>query len=1024
MRVPAHPCPVLGILAWCTTSFSLLFFAFSAGLSPARAQDETPIALPDLNLELRHWGVDHGLATGRVDCMAQTPDGYLWLGGKRLLARFNGQRFESFDPGALMGEAHDYITRFAVSQSGELWASSNRGGILRYRDRQFEPHPLGEVPGSLFAMTAHPDGGLVISSEHDGLASAVYRVFEDKLEPLCEGSASTARAISLAVSKDGRIWMVDIVGRLYEVTGNRGKLTGKDRPGLGHLFTNRDGSLAAVGRDGLHVYADGEWRVAREFEVPLNASVLPTDTCVDVDGNIWFSARGRGLWTIGSDGSPRQMASGRNQIPLPVTDIVASDYGVWFSNYNGLSQVRYSPFINLPPSETAPSAATVTLGEAGDGTLWVACIGSLCVRNPGDSLLELKARFSPRALLRVVGDPVEGAWFVENQGAIRRLKGGKPSIFQTEDDAERTGIIVGSGGVIWVATTRGMLRYDPERDDGFTKIEILVDGVNQRSFQHIVAGADGQPIAAAKQRGLIRLDGNSGEWVNVGPTDHPALHDLLGVHVDPGGDLWTLANHGAGIGFVGGDELLFRSSASFESLRGAPTGLAADLVGGIWIATKSNGVAHVDRESLLASMQDHTKQPEFTWFDQRHGLGSKHGPFWPDGIKRAADGRIWVATAGGVSAIDPKVWADYRAASAPPRILIEDCVADGTRLPLEISSGIEIELPVGTNWLRIDYNALDFGRPGEATFRYRLRGLSEAWVEVGGETSATLNQLPAGEYHFEVVAADRFGQWSESPAVVRLSIPPNWWQTPGFSVAVALAIGLLIISIYLLRVRHLKFERGRQYEMSRQLINTQESERQRIAAELHDGLGQNLTIVKNRLTMVGQNGQTAEKDLDSISSLVSDTLNDARRMSHALRPYVLDRLGLTQAIEVIVRETSEGSGMSIDCHCDNIDGKLSRENEINLYRVIQESLNNVLKHADASHARVAIRLRDDRIQVVVEDDGRGFDPHRDPDPRAAIGGIGLPGIRERARIMGGAVEWKSARREGTKMQLEIPTQEI
>ena len=184
--------------------------------------------------------------------------------------------------------------------------------------------------------------------------------------------------------------------------------------------------------------------------------------------------------------------------------------------------------------------------------------------------------------------------------------------------------------------------------------------------------------------------------------------------------------------------------------------------------------------------------------------------------------------------------------------------------------------------------------------------------------------------------------------------------------------------------------------------------------------GQNLTVVQNRLTLVGQNGHTAEQDLNAISGLVSEMIGDVRRMSHTLRPYVLDRLGLTRAIEVMVSETSEASGLNIDCRCDEIDDLLERESEINLYRVIQESLNNVLKHADASRATVEVEAVEQRIHVRVEDDGRGFDPSREGD-RRVMGGIGLPGIRERVRIMGGLVEWKSARREGTRMHLEIPT---
>ena len=355
--------------------------------------------------------------------------------------------------------------------------------------------------------------------------------------------------------------------------------------------------------------------------------------------------------------------------------------------------------------------------------------------------------------------------------------------------------------------------------------------------------------------------------------------------MDTDGYVWTVSNRGSGIGCqLPGGELVFRSTRTFSSIKEGPIGLVGDSHGGVWLSTKSNGVAYLLREELVAALRDHELQPEFTWFDKRHGLGSKHGPFWPNGIVRARDGRIWVATAAGASVTDPVMWKRYRAGSTPPRVIIENCAADGAALNLESRNGSALRLPVGTDWLNIDFNAFDYGKPGEATFRYRLRGLSDSWVDAGAETTANLNQLPPGEYAFEVVAANRFGQWSESPAVLEISIPPQWWQTSWFRVTSLLSLALLAISVYLLRVHRLKRVQLRHYEVSRRLIHAQETERQRIAAELHDGLGQNLTVVKNRLTASAEE-QVSDADIHAAATLVSDTIDDVRRMSHNLRPY-------------------------------------------------------------------------------------------------------------------------------------------
>ena len=245
-------------------------------------QSQKPVALPDLSRELRHWGVDDGLPIGRVDCMARTADGYFWVGGKQLLARFNGHQFERFDPGELLGVNHDFITRLCVSADGELWAGSTRGGFVVFRDGGFKVLSPGSSPGEISALVPHPDGGMVASYATREHSSAVFRITETQTRPLCPGkSVSDLRAISLVVSPDRRIWMVDVGGRLFEVAGESGKRITLDDEGLGHFFTLGDGSLATVGRKGIYVYEVGEWNQRTRFEQPLGDEIYLTDTCQD-----------------------------------------------------------------------------------------------------------------------------------------------------------------------------------------------------------------------------------------------------------------------------------------------------------------------------------------------------------------------------------------------------------------------------------------------------------------------------------------------------------------------------------------------------------------------------------------------------------------------------------------------------------------------------------------------------------------------------------------------------------------------
>jgi signal transduction histidine kinase len=145
-----------------------------------------------------------------------------------------------------------------------------------------------------------------------------------------------------------------------------------------------------------------------------------------------------------------------------------------------------------------------------------------------------------------------------------------------------------------------------------------------------------------------------------------------------------------------------------------------------------------------------------------------------------------------------------------------------------------------------------------------------------------------------------------------------------------------------------------------------------------------------------------------------------RRISHNLRPYQLDRLGLTKALQAAVKRVSDSGGLRIEHHIANLDGLFSSENEIHLYRVVQESLNNILKHSQAASAWIAIERAEGQVQIRIEDDGCGFDYRDRMSAPNHPGGFGLTGIRERVRLLGGQFTCDSAPGQGTRLRFDIP----
>jgi signal transduction histidine kinase len=223
------------------------------------------------------------------------------------------------------------------------------------------------------------------------------------------------------------------------------------------------------------------------------------------------------------------------------------------------------------------------------------------------------------------------------------------------------------------------------------------------------------------------------------------------------------------------------------------------------------------------------------------------------------------------------------------------------------------------------------------------------------------------------------------------------------------------------RIAQIRRAQAAQQAFSRQLIELQEHERQRIAAELHDSLGQSLLVVKNRalLGAMSQPGEPALNHFQEISAAAAQTLEEVRAISYALRPHHLDQLGLTTTIGAMIENIEKSTTIRITRELDDIDDLFPSSGEITIYRIIQESLNNVLKHSRATEAHVAVRSYEHAVEIVIRDNGRGFVPHDAPGDAKAPGGFGLKGLAERVEMLGATHTIESAPGAGTTIRVRI-----
>ena len=225
------------------------------------------------------------------------------------------------------------------------------------------------------------------------------------------------------------------------------------------------------------------------------------------------------------------------------------------------------------------------------------------------------------------------------------------------------------------------------------------------------------------------------------------------------------------------------------------------------------------------------------------------------------------------------------------------------------------------------------------------------------------------------------------------------------AIAAVLICGLIYLIV---KQKGLKAKQVLQQKFSQELLVSQEEERKRISKDLHDGLGQNLLLIKNSLITSGD-----EKNKE----MVGNAIEEVRAISRALHPFQLQKLGLTKAIENMVVQIDQNSSLFISTEIENIDDLFSGEDALNVYRIIQESFNNVIKHSEAEASKLEIKKKAKHLKITIQDNGKGFnvaEKYRD------LKSMGLKTLKERTRFLKGALKINSNKGQGTQLQFTIP----
>ncbi len=956
------------------------------------------------------WQEQHGLPQNGVLAIRRTRDGYLWLGTIEGAARFDGVRFVVFDSNNTPEIRNNQILSLAEDRAGSLWLGSVGGGLTRLTEGRFRLYTTHDGLSNDFVrclLTDHA-GNLWIGTRGGGVN--LFQNEQFTAYTTREGLPSD-QILALAEEGNGVIWIgttkglarfeqgrftvytkreglphdrvnalcVDSMGKVLVGTGGglcriqQGRCVAEGAPTLGSvtaLYEDRQHNLwIGTGGNGLFLSREG-----RRTHYTVQDG-LPSETVLalyqDPDGDLWVGTvdgglvqlrQGRfGVYTV-EDGLPH------NFVAAVFED---SKRNLWLGTNGGLSRLTDGLITTIPFPQGRQESGSIAEDRAGN--LWFSASGQLNQFRNGQFTRRTAAQGLPHEPVReLLGDRAGNLWLGTPGHGLTLLRAGRFRSFDTRDglaDNEITALYESRAGTIWVGLHNGGLsRFDAatQRFNSWT----VKDGLPGDQVIAFYEDRMGSLWIGTSGGGLRRF--KDGKFAAI--TVKQGLYDnrtfqILSDTEDDSGDLWMSSNRG-----------IFR--VSLRELNECADGRRSS------VTSFAYGVADgmLSRECNSAS---------------------------PAGWK-TRDGRLWFPTVKGVVVIDPR-----QRNVQPSLVAIERVTLD--RMPLPAEQAVQIK--PGQENLEIEYTGINWSRPQEIRFKYQLAGFNQDWVETGTRRTAYFSSLPPGDYTFKVMADNGEGVWNTESMSLRIIVLPPFYRTGWFLMLSLLTITSIVFAAFKYRINQLEQRQAAQQAFARQLIESQEAERKRIAAELHDGLGQNLLVIKNRALfglMQPDDAPRTAAQLTDISTTASQAIDEVRQIAANLHPYQLDRLGLTKALTAMVRKVGEAAQLEIACALDNVDGLLAPAAEINLYRIVQECLNNIVKHAQATEASVRLRRLSQNLQLTIRDNGCGFDMAAVHIRTERKGGFGLTGLSERTLLLHGTLAINSQPGEGTALTFTVP----
>lgn len=1017
-------------------------------------------------VNVTHLSLEEGLSQSNVRCILQDKTGFLWIGTQDGLNRYDGYNFRIFknNPNDTNSLSDNMITCLLEDKKGFLWIGT-LDGLNKYDPRtgKFIHYfaKSGEAPQlhgkSILSLAEDSSGNIWIGTHLAGLSE--FNPLTGKIktylnDPRDNNSICSNNIMTLLKDRKGRMWIGTFGGGLdcFDITSQKFlhfRNRTNDKNSLSNDFVNiiketKNGDIYIGTGAGLN-FIDFKSNDVNRVNIPGNRESVTSKANVqtiawDKNGKLWIGTETNGLICLNEQTGKYESFS-RQSTTLKennVTSLLIDDNEiVWVGTHSaGLTKLKKDK-INF---ENISADARKNIGltdaniwpifEDSKGNIWIGTNNGLNVLDKNNRTI--KKYFNSKTDLNSISnnriwsinEDKNGNIWVGTQDGLNRINCTQNKITRFQFSSKKKSIPFNlikyvypdKDGVLWLGTWgSGVIRFNPTNQDSKVFLHDLKDksSISDDVVFYITEDSKGI-LWVCTSNGLNQFDKLTGKFTSYThtPGDKAGIQaNAVYFILEDKNNVYWIASHGGGL-------IRFDQSTqkfiNFTEADGLPNnvvyGILRDIKNNLWLSTNKG----ISRYS--------PKEKSFKNYNTRDGLPNNE--FNAGAFCKTRFGKFYFGTISGLTSFYPDSLIENKFV---PKIVVTDFkIFDKSPDYFNcFSDGDQIQLTYKDNYFSFEFASLDFTEPENNQYSYMLQGFDKDWIYSGTRRYAAYTHLDAGHYLFSLRASNNNGIWNQKGITIGITITPPFWKTWWFRTLLLISILSIVTYISKIKIDQLKRQTTLQQKFSKQLIEFQEAEKKRIASELHDGIGQNLLIITNRaqIGLMGDNPQKMKQQLMSIDETAAESINEIRNIAHHLHPNLLDQIGLTQTLRSMIQKIEGSVPVTFSASIDEIDNLFQPENELNIYRIIQESINNITKHAKASRGMITIEKMEKSVKIIIQDDGKGIDEKKIKSYLTSSEGFGLRNMKERVKYLNGTLSINSIPNKGTTIIIIIPIQE-